>query len=74
MPLEVRLLRLVEARLGKGRPHAHIEDRGGWQLAPVRDRRVEDWDQLEAILADVFYRQCAWVKGDEGAWGGGLWP
>ena len=34
---------------------------------PIRDRRVEDWDQLEALLADVFYRQCAWVKGDEGA-------
>jgi len=40
---------------------------GGETVRPIRDRRVEDWDQLEAILADVFYRQCAWVKGDEGA-------
>ena len=40
---------------------------GGETSRPVRDRRVEDWDQLEALLADVFYRQCAWVKGDEGA-------
>ena len=40
---------------------------GGETSRPIRDRRVEDWDQLEAILADVFYRQCAWVKGDEGA-------
>lgn len=40
---------------------------GGESSRPIRDRRVEDWDQLEALLADVFYRQCAWVKGDEGA-------
>ena len=40
---------------------------GGETSRPIRDRRVEDWDQLEALLADVIYRQCAWVKGDEGA-------
>lgn len=36
-------------------------------LRPIVGRRVVDWDQLEAIYRDVFYRHMAWVEGDEGA-------
>jgi actin-related protein 7 len=34
---------------------------------PIHRRQVQDWDQLETLLAHVFYKELGWTVGDEGA-------
>ncbi|EEH53858.1 actin superfamily [Micromonas pusilla CCMP1545] len=39
-------------------------------IPPTRvivDRAVTDWDALEAIYRHIFYKQCGWIEGEEGA-------